>query len=280
MTQSVNPLRQYFRQPVLYIQLPSHGQFWPAGCLDMPPNNELPVLPMTAFDEITYRTPDALFNGDAVINVIQSCLPNIKNAWKMPMVDLNTILTAIRIASHGNEIELTSSCPNCNAENTYGVDLRDAIAQLQAPNFNVTVKHGDIEVYFKPMSYEDQNAINLAQFEQQRILQQLPNLETTEEERNQRLNDALLAITKITLQAVAFSINSIKTPQALVVEPEFIIEFLQNCGGKLFTQIRDHAVSLRTADELKPIAIDCPECQHHYEQTFVLDTALFFDNAS
>ncbi len=198
----------------------------------------------------------------------------------MPMVDLNTILTAIRIASHGNEIELTSSCPNCNAENTYGVDLRDAIAQLQAPNFNVTVKHGDIEVYFKPMSYEDQNAINLAQFEQQRILQQLPNLETTEEERNQRLNDALLAITKITLQAVAFSINSIKTPQALVVEPEFIIEFLQNCGGKLFTQIRDHAVSLRTADELKPIAIDCPECQHHYEQTFVLDTALFFDNAS
>ncbi len=280
MTQSVNPLRQYFRQPVLYIQLPSHGQFWPAGCLDMPPNNELPVLPMTAFDEITYRTPDALFNGDAVINVIQSCLPNIKNAWKMPMVDLNTILTAIRIASHGNEIELTSSCPNCNAENTYGVDLRDAIAQLQAPNFNVTVKHGDIEVYFKPMSYEDQNAINLAQFEQQRILQQLPNLETTEEERNQRLNDALLAITKITLQAVAFSINSVKTPQALVVEPEFIIEFLQNCGGKLFTQIRDHAVSLRTADELKPIAIDCPECQHHYEQTFVLDTALFFDNAS
>lgn len=280
MTQSVNPLRQYFRQPVLYIQLPSHGRFWPESCLSMPPNNELPVLPMTALDEISYRTPDALFNGDAMITVIQSCMPNIKNAWKMPVVDLNTVLTAIRIASHGNEIELTAKCPNCETENTYTVDLRGVLAQLQAPDFDATIKHGDIEVFFKPMSYEDQNAINLAQFEQQRILQQLPTLDVSEEERTQRLNDALVAITKVTLTAVTFSINSIKTPQALVVEPAFITEFLQNCGGKLFSQIRDHAVTLRAADDLKPIAIDCPECQHHYEQAFVLDTALFFGNAS
>ena len=62
-----NPLSQYFRQPVIYIKLPSNGKFYPPGTLDMPANNELPVLPMTAIDEITYRTPDALFDQIAAM---------------------------------------------------------------------------------------------------------------------------------------------------------------------------------------------------------------------
>lgn len=280
MTQSINPLRQYFRQPVLYVQLPSGGQFWPPGCLDIPPNGEFPVLPMTALDEISYRTPDALFNGDAIINVIHSCVPNIKNAWKMPSVDLNTVLTAIRIASYGNEVELTAKCPNCSTENTYGVNLKGVLGQLKSADFTETVKEGDIEVFFKPMSYESQNAINMAQFEQQRILQQLPVAEMTDDERSQKLTETLVEITKITLNAVTFSIGSIRTPQALVTEPEFITEFLQNCNSKFFTRIRDHAANLRQSDDLKPVAIDCPECSHHYEQSFVLDTALFFETAS
>lgn len=60
MTQSANPLKQFFRQPAIYLRLPSNGDFWPAGSLQMTPNSELPVYPMTAIDEITYRTPDAL----------------------------------------------------------------------------------------------------------------------------------------------------------------------------------------------------------------------------
>jgi hypothetical protein len=63
MTQISNPLRQYFRQPAIYLRLPTEGKHWPSEALDMPANKELPVLPMTAIDEITYRTPDGLFNG-------------------------------------------------------------------------------------------------------------------------------------------------------------------------------------------------------------------------
>jgi hypothetical protein len=280
MTQTSNPLANYFRQPALYIRLPSEGQYWPKGSLDMPPNNELGVLPMTALDEISYRTPDALFNGDAVVQVIQSCVPAIKDAWQVPGIDLNTILTAIRIASNGNEIDLTTKCPNCSTENTYGVDLRQVIDQLKPGDFTATIQYRDLEIFFKPMSYKDQNTINLMQFEQQRMLQYLPNAEISEEERNAKLNNVLTEITKITLQAMKFSIAAIRTPQAVVVEPEYIEEFLSNCNGQLFTEIRDHAVKLRTADDLKPINLQCPECQHEYEQSFVLDTALFFGNAS
>lgn len=72
MSQFANPLKQFFRQPAIYLRLPSNGDFWPDGAVDVPHNRELPVYPMTALDEITYRTPDALFNGQAVVTVIQS----------------------------------------------------------------------------------------------------------------------------------------------------------------------------------------------------------------
>ena len=76
-----NPLKQYFRRPSVYMKLPSNGQGYPEGSLEMPENGELPVYPMTAIDEITARTPDALFNGTAVAELITSCVPNIKDPW-------------------------------------------------------------------------------------------------------------------------------------------------------------------------------------------------------
>ena len=92
MTQSANPLKAFFRQPAIYLKLPSNGAYWPEDAIEFPTNRELPVYPMTAVDEITYRTPDALFSGQSVVNVIESCIPNIKNAWSAPFVDVNSIL--------------------------------------------------------------------------------------------------------------------------------------------------------------------------------------------
>jgi hypothetical protein len=130
-----NPLSQYFRQPSIYIKLPSRGQNYPAGTLIMPANGELPVYPMTAIDEITYRTPDALFNGQATINVIQSCVPNIKDAWAIPSIDLDTILIAIRIASYGHDMEFATTCPACQDTSERTVDLRTMLDSLHAPDY-------------------------------------------------------------------------------------------------------------------------------------------------
>ena len=114
MTQFANPLKQYFRQPAIYMRLPTGGKYWAEGTIDMPQNGEIPVYPMTAIDEITYRTPDALFNGQAVASVIQSCIPNVKNAWAAPAPDINSMLVAIRLASYGHELEIASTCPSCD----------------------------------------------------------------------------------------------------------------------------------------------------------------------
>lgn len=281
MTINANPLKQFFRQPVIYARLPSKGKFYPPGALDMPANNELPVLPMTAIDEITYRTPDALYNGQATVDVIQSCLPNIKNAWAIPAMDMDTILTAIRIATYGHEMEFLSRCPKCQHEHEQVLDLRTVLDRMQAPDYDKQLVHGDLEIYFKPMSYKNLNDNNQLQFENQKMLQMLPDEnELPDTEKMHRLAEAMKSITQITVIALSQSVSAIKTPQALVSEPAHIEEFLKNCERDLFNQIRDHVLRLREQSELQPLKLSCTACNHEYQQALTLDMASFFAPAS
>src|SRR6056300_1054131 len=102
----------------------------------MPETGELPVYAMTAKDELTFKTPDALLNGQATVDVIQSCIPNIKNAWAMPSIDLDAVLTAIRIASIGETMDMTVTIPNTEIETTYTVDLRRVLDNFQNIDYN------------------------------------------------------------------------------------------------------------------------------------------------
>jgi hypothetical protein len=280
MTQSANPLKQFFRQPVIYLRLPSDGNYWPQNALDMPANRELPVYPMTAIDEITYRTPDALYNGQAVVNVIQSCIPGIRNAWGMPAVDTNAILVAIRIASYGHELELSTRCPSCETESEYGIDLRQVLDAVKVPDFVNPIAQGDLEINFRPMDYKTQNDSNQLQFEQQKQIQMIQLSDMSDDDKIAALNQSLKTITQLTIDALKLSIANIRTPHALVTEPEFIHEFLTNCDSRLYNQIRDRIIKLRQDSELKPMHIKCSHCEHEYKQELSLDQTSFFAPAS
>lgn len=275
-----NPLKQYFRQPSIYIKLPSQGKFYPAGSLENTPTGELPVLPMTAIDEITYRTPDALFNGEAVVKVIQSCVPNIKNGWAIPTTDVDTILVAIRMASYGHEMDFGTTCPACGGEHDHTLDLRTVLDNMRAPDYSKSIIHGDLELYFKPMSYQDLNENNKLQFESQKILQTIPESEVAEPEQASYYGQALIKLTEITVRAIAHSISAIKTPASIVSEPAYIEEFLKNCDRELFNKIRDHVIDIKAAAELQPLQLECPDCKHKYDQTITLDMSNFFVAAS
>ena len=280
MTQSANPLKQYFRQPAIYLRLPTGGKYWPPGTIDLTHNGEFPVYPMTAIDEITYRTPDALFNGQAVVSVIQSCMPNVKNAWAAPITDINSMLVAIRLASYGHELEISSTCPSCETVDEYALDLRHVLDQLKMPDFESVMQYGDLEISFGPISYEIQNRSNQEQFDEQRMIQSVTESDLPEQEKLKRLNDAMRRITELTIDALKWSIAGIRTPTAIVSETEHIQEFLVNCDRKLFNLIRDHVIKLRKVSELTPLDIVCDNCKHEYKQTVTLDMTSFFEPAS
>ena len=275
-----NPLKQYFRQPAIYIRLPSNGRFYAPGTIDMPANGELPVLPMTTLDEITYRTPDALFNGSAVISVIQSCIPNIKDAWAIPAMDIDTILIAIRIATYGHQMDITTNCPACTTEADYGIDLRSVIEKIETPDYQNKLVIGDLQIMFAPMTYQQINANSMVQFEDQKLLQALQDDNATDQERITHLSEVLKKVTAVTTKVLAQSILSITIPQAQVTEQEHISEWLANCDRNVFTKLRDHIISIKSKGEIKPLHLKCSNCNHEYDQNFTLDMTTFFGAAS
>lgn len=280
MTQTNNPLRRYFRQPAIHVRLPSGGKYYPAGTLDMPASGEIPILPMTAIDEITSRTPDALFNGSAVMDIIGSCVPAVRDPWQMPMIDFNTLLVSVRLASYGHEMEIGSTCPKCGHVHTLTIDLRTALDNLKAPDYDESVSSGDLTCYFTPMTYRQVNEVSRTNFEDQKIMQALSNSEMPEEEKLKKLGDAFRKITELTIRSIAESIAVIKTQDAMVTDKPSILEFLQNCPKHVFDQIRDHTVKLREATDLTPVTVTCEECSEEYKQPFTLDMSNFFGNAS
>lgn len=275
-----NPLRRHFRQPVIHLRLPSGGRFYPPGALNMPPSGELPVLPMTAVDEIVTRTPDALFNGSAIPDIISSCIPAIRDPWSVPSVDLNSILVAMRLASYGHKMDVTSTCPNCKNNNEFDLDLRIIMDSLKTPDYDTPLVLGDLTVTFIPLSYRQINQNSQMQFEDQKLMQALNSTDMDTEQRLAMLSESFKKITALTVRAIAVSIASIQTPDAIVTEPEYILEFLNNCEKDLFQQIRDHAIALRQAGEIKPLDIACNECSHKYTQDFSLDMSNFFETNS
>jgi len=280
MNESQNPLAGYFRQPAIYIRLPSDGKFYSDGTLEISENNEYPVLPMTAMDEISYRTPDALYNGQAVVSVMQSCVPNIKNGWAVPACDIDTILIGIRIATYGHELDLGVKCPQCEHTEDRTLDLRQALDQIESPDYAEPVVRGDLKIYLTPMSYKNLNENNAIQFEEQKVLQMLPDTEINEEDKIIRMNQALSKITEMTVHALAQNITAIVTPDATVSQTEFIADFLNNTDREFFNAIRDEITKRKRNSEIKPASIECSECGHTYSQGYTMDMTNFSGAAS
>lgn len=270
-----NPLRQYFRRPSIYIKLPSQGMFYDDSVINYTPDQDIPVYPMTAIDEVTMKTPDAVFNGQAMADVIKSCVPAIKDPWKINSIDLDSILIAIKIASNGEELDLNTTCPSCKTESKFGVNLIKLLASQTMVDYNKPLMLGDLAIRFRPLTYFETNKNSLSQYEIQKYLFDLQNFEDNEE-KSEMMKTALEKLNIILTEILAKTIESITTPDTTVTNPEFIIEFLQGCDSKTNTMIKDYSIELREKSQIKPLNLKCINCGHEYTQTFVLNTSDFF----
>lgn len=270
-----NPLRQYFRRPGVYLKLPSGGAGYPPGTLDLPENGEIPVYPMTAIDEITTRTPDALFNGTAVMEVISSCVPNIKDPWAVSSVDLDPILVAIRTATNGNNMEIETECPECKETAKYDVNLAGVLAGFKPGDYYTPLTLGEITVKFKPLKFTEINKAGLAQFQIQKMLQTILAAED-DPDRGTKSVGMLKEMSNLAMDLIANSVEYVKVPTATVMDQEYILDFLKNIDNSTYEAIKDHSIKLRESTENKPLKIQCIHCNHNYEQAFSINATDFF----
>lgn len=270
-----NPLQQYFRRPAVYLKLPSGGVDYGDSVLIPTETSELPVYPMTAIDEITIKTPDALFNGVAVVDLIKSCVPNIVDPWKLHSTDIDAVLLAIKAASGTQNLEVESKCPKCSEAATYEIDVMNILTSINVPNYDDLLEYGELKVKFKPLTYADVNAAGLEQFQITKLQQSITMIEN-DDERTKKTNEAVVHITNIAMNFLMKTIEYIESPNDMVTDPELILDTLKRCEKQLYTKIRDHHNTIKAETELEPLNVVCMHCEHKYQQPITINASDFF----
>ena len=279
-TKQPNPLSKYFRQPSIYIKLPSEGKYWGDGSLDLPINNEIPVYPMTARDEVTLRTPDALMNGSGVVEVIQSCCPSIKNAWEMPSIDLDAVLMAIRIASYGHEMDIDANCPKCKEENNFVLDLRELMGKSALPNYQVPVNTHGLVVVLKPQKFFNINKKNSAGFEEQKIIESINDSTLSDEEKVAKINQSMARLLDVSMETITNSTESITVDGVMVTDKDHIKDFYNNADGAILRDLQKRLAEISDEVSIKPMDTVCKACATEFKIPIEFEYANFFGTGS
>lgn len=257
---SANPLLSFMRQPKIYIRLPSNGEFWTAGSLDVSETGEYPVFSMTAKDEMLLKVPDALMNGQAVVDVIQNCVPNIKNAWSIPSIDLDVILVAIRIATYGEKMKTPITLKD-DISFDYSVDLRTVMDNLyKTITWNSIVPiNENLTVFVKPINYKQITKSAIQTFETQKIIQVANDDALSEDDKLRIFKDSFSKLTEVTVDTITNSIYQIDAVTGSTTNPAFIKEFIDNADKEIFDKIESHLERLRNQNTLKPMIVPVTE---------------------
>lgn len=272
-----NPLSKHFRQPAIYLKLPSGGEFWPEDAITLPVNGELAIYPMTTKDEITLRTPDALMNGAGVVSVIQSCCPEILDAWRMPSIDVDAVIIAIRIASYGDVMNFTSRCPSCNEVHDYALSLQQVLGRIRMPDYQSTVDVDGLKVKLYPQPYFNLNEANMLQYEEQKLMQAIQSTDMDETLRSVEINKQVQRIVDLSVKTLTSSTQYIEMADGTKVSnKDHLAEFYTNCSGTVTKQVQARLTDLNAEGAVKPMHVNCEACTKEFDIQVTFDYASFF----
>lgn len=276
-----NPLSNYFRSPKLYARLPSQGRFYDDSVIDIPDSGELAVFSMTAKDEMIMKNPDALLNGEAVAQVISSCVPAVKKPRQMISNDIDALLIAIQGATYGDDIDVTSNCPKCGEEvgGTASIEAALETMTLLEKSYNFTTD-SELTIEVRPFSYESNVKAGIANFQSTRSLQSLQNI-TDEMEQLKAFNANFVKIALLNFELIVDSVASVKGVDAngeefVVTDRNNIREFLENCESHIGKHIEKMISEVNAIGVNKTVKLQCQECETVFDKEINFDPVNFF----
>jgi len=247
-------LSKYKRQPKIYLNLPSGGKFYKSNPMEKSGSGELPIYSMTAKDELLMRTPDALMNGDATAEVIKSCCPLITDPWDIPMIDLDAILIAIRIATYGESMDVEVPIMGLEEPTTEktSVDLREVLDSMQGKEWPNTFKYQDLTFHMKPLTYKQSTGFYQSTYEQQRLTGLLQREDVPDEDKLKAFKEGFKKLSAVTLDMILSQVIAIETPDGTESNPSAIRDFFNNTDKDTFVAVENHLEEVKNNWTIKP----------------------------
>ena len=263
-----NPLKGYFRQIKMYLKLPSGTTYYEPGVVNFTDTGEIGILPMTGNDELILKNPDALLNGEALIEIIRSCAPSVSDPKKLLTNDMDAIITAVRFATYNDSLETELNCPSCNHKNLFRLDLQYSLNNMSYldPEYVVNLDSG-LSVFVKPYGFPEVLKGLHAQFEQSKLARAVESQKLTDEERFKLFSNAYKELSIITYSLMVNSVIKVvdESKDINVSNKEDIKEFLQNIDKKSVDKISDQIKEINQIGIKKTFTAHCEECHHEWE---------------
>jgi len=267
-------LQNYKRQPKIYIDLPM-SKYYSDGIVHDNQTVSLPVYGMTASDEIMLKTPDALFNGEATKAVIKSCVPAIQNPGSMPVMDIDFVLIAVRLATYGENLNIQVTCPECEEKSDYDLNLQNYLEKFQNRQFDEKISVDGLEFIFAPLTYDEMTGFSLENYKLQRQLVGLPE-DWTQEQKDQHVKNILNQSAVLNLNMLLAHIELIQAEGNQEQNSEQINEFIANSDTKFYKAIKEHVESLKETFKNPSDSVSCANCGHEFSTNIPMDYANFF----
>ena len=280
--ENTNPLQKYYRQPAIYIKLPSGGRYYPKEVFTPTETGEIPILPMTVKDELAFKTPDAMINGQSTVDVIKSCVPNMLDPWKMVNYDTDAVLLAIRIATYGETMDVNFRVPVTNEEQSHTLNLPALLEDLgRAEIVDETMTSTKFKIEIDPLTYKSLTKIQIARFEQQKMYGTIDNSTMTDEAKQSAFAKSFETLNMVNFSLLVDSIKSITTPEGnKVVDRAQIIEFCNNADAKTVTEIQEKLSDLRVQAQIPPLRIKATEDQIKKGAPTSFEVPVTFDSSN
>jgi hypothetical protein len=276
MENLTSPLQKYKRQPKLYIDLPSKGVWYNDNIVEK--FEELEVYSMTASNEILAKTPDALITGNATVKVIESCVPAIKNAWKLASVDFEYVMAAIRLATYGENITMSTKCTSCTHDDTYGLPVQSILDHFMKTKLSFDVSVDDFVFRLRPLTYKEIIQNQQVSMKVRRELMQITqNKDMSQDDKDKAMDVLYEQINTQTKSIICQVVVDVTTPDGDIENnSEFINDFILNNDGVYFNEIQKVYAKNTAALEPPITEVVCSECQATNKIKANLDFSSFF----
>lgn len=269
-SQNINPLKQFYRVAKLSVRLPSRGMHY-RDEVEFNSEHEVEILPMTAADEIMLKNADALLSGQAIIDLIKSCVPQVKKPQKLLSCDIETILVGVRAASYSDDLLIKINCPACNHENSYALDFETVLNQSEELQDEYLARlPNDVCVYVKPGTFDAIMKRQKILLDNRKIQRLIEQEDISDEARLQHINSVFTKVGQLNYELIVDGIDRIEftddSGETVTVDNrKYIDEYVRNIDRKDVDLIEEQLKIVNSVGIARETHAVCTSCGHEWE---------------
>ena len=274
-------LSKFYRTPKINVRLPSRSNFYSVDQVKL------------SMDELSLKNPDSLLNGDCLVNIIKSCVPEIKDPRKLLAPDIEIILLGIFFASFGPDLDFKAVCPECKTENNYQVSIRYLIDTSEAIEYPASVEsviddNTTLVTYVQPYTFETNTRHQLAAFEQNKMMQVMTDEETDSQEKLKVFGQCFDKMVNLKFENIAGCIQRIDIKEKInneiliksINSLEEIKYFIANADNNLIQPILNKIDTLNNTNVKNDFDAECDSCKHTWKTIVEFNPVNFFVKSS